>query len=76
MCRVRQCCGRRRARSWSGARRNYCGDGFALLNWLGRGNYGGLAVVDGGKLLAILRGLFTMLNLSGHRRNALLAGGG
>jgi len=33
-------------------------------------------VVDGGKLLAILRGLFTMLNLRGHRRNALLARGG
>jgi hypothetical protein len=33
-------------------------------------------VIDGGKLLAILRGLLTMLKLSGHRRNALLAGGG
>jgi hypothetical protein len=33
-------------------------------------------VVDGGELLAVLRGLFTMLNLSGHRRNAPLAGGG
>jgi len=33
-------------------------------------------VVDGGKLLAILRGLFAMLNLGGHRRNTLLASGG
>ena len=33
-------------------------------------------MIDGGKLLAILRGFLTMLKLSGHRRNALLAGGG
>jgi hypothetical protein len=67
---------RQRALGRSGARRNYCGDGFALLDWLGRGNDRRLAVIDGGKLLAILRGLFAMLNLSGHRRNTLLAGGG
>jgi hypothetical protein len=70
------CCGRRWARSWSWARRNYGGDGFALRDWLGRGYHGGLAVVDGGKLLAILGGLFAMLNLGGHWRNALLARGG
>jgi hypothetical protein len=33
-------------------------------------------VIDGGELLAILGGLFAMLDLSGHRRNALLARGG
>jgi hypothetical protein len=70
------CGGRRRARSWNGARRNYCGDGFALWDWLGRSNDRRLPIVYGGKLLAILRGLFAMLNLGGHRRNALLAGGG
>jgi hypothetical protein len=37
---------------------------------------GGLAVIDGGELLAILRGLFAVLNLGGHRRNTLLARGG
>ena len=66
----------RGARSRSGARGNYRGDGFALRDWLGCGDDGGLAVIDGGKLLPVLRGLFAMLNLGGHRRNALLAGGG
>jgi len=69
-------CGRwRGARSRSRARWNYCGDGFALRDRLGCGNDGGLAVIDGGELLAILRGLFAMLNLSGHRGNTLFAGG-
>jgi len=63
-------------RSRSRARWNYRGDRFALRDWLGCGNDGRLAVIDGGELLAILRGLFAMLNLSGHRGNALLAGGG
>jgi hypothetical protein len=68
-------CGRwRGAWSRSGARWNYRGDGFALLDRLGCGNDGGLAVIDGGELLAILGGLFAMLNLGGHRRNTLLAG--
>jgi hypothetical protein len=70
-------CGRwRGARSRSGARWNYRGDGFALRDWLGCGDDGGLAVIDGGELLAILGGLFAMLNLGGHWRNALLACGG
>ena len=70
-------CGRRRGtRSRRGAGWNYCGDRFALRDWLGCGNHGGLAVIDGGKLLAILGGLFAVLDLSGHRRNTLLAGGG
>ena len=64
------------ARCWSGARGNYGGDGFALRDRLGRGDDGGLAVIDGGELLAILGGLFAMLNLGGHRRNTLLARGG
>ena len=33
-------------------------------------------MIDGGELLAILGGLFAMLDLSGHRRNTLLASGG
>jgi hypothetical protein len=66
----------RGTRSRSGARGNYGGDGFALRDWLGCGDDGGLAVIDGGKLLTVLRGLFAMLNLGGHRRNALLARGG
>jgi hypothetical protein len=33
-------------------------------------------LIDRGELLAILRGLFAMLNLGGHRGNALLARGG
>jgi hypothetical protein len=74
--RIRWRSGRPWARSWSRARRNYGGDGFALRDWLGRGDDGGLAAVGGGELLAILGGLFAMLNLGGHRRNALLAGGG
>jgi len=70
-------CGRwRGARSRSGARWNYRGDGFALLDRLGRRSDGWLAVIDGGELLAILRGLFAMLNLGAHRRNTLLARGG
>jgi len=73
---VRRCGGRRRARSRSGTGRNYRSDGFALGNWLGCCHDGRLAVIDSGKLLAILGGLFAMLNLGGHRRNALLAGGG
>jgi len=69
-------CGRwREARSRSGARWNYRGDGFALRDWLGCGDDGGLAVIDGGELLAILGGLFAVLNLGGHRGNALLASG-
>jgi hypothetical protein len=47
-----------------------------LRDWLGCGYNGGLAVIDGGELLAILRRLFAMLHLSGHRRNALLASRG
>jgi len=47
-----------------------------LRDWLGCGYDGGLAVIDGGELLAILRRLFAMLNLGGHRRNALLASRG
>ena len=66
----------RGAWSRSEARWNYRGDGFALRDRLSCGNDGGLAVIDGGKLLAILCGLFAMLNLGGHRGNALLAGGG
>jgi hypothetical protein len=46
------------------------------LDRLRRCNDGRLAVVDGCKLLAILCGLFAMLNLGGHGRNALLACGG
>jgi hypothetical protein len=70
-------CGRwRGTRSRSGARGNYGGDGFALRDCLGCGDDGGLAAIDGGKLLTVLRGLFAMLNLGGHRRNALLARGG
>jgi len=70
-------CGRwRGARSRSGARWNYRGDGFALRDRLGHCNDGGLAVIDGGELLAILGGLFAVLNLGGHRGNALLASGG
>jgi hypothetical protein len=44
-----------------------------LRDWLSRCHDGWLPIVDGGKLLAILRGLFAMLNLCGHRRNTLLA---
>ena len=66
----------RGTRSRSGACGNYGGDGFALRDWLDCGDDGGLAVIDGGKLLTVLRGLFAMLNLGGHRRNALLARGG
>jgi hypothetical protein len=70
-------CGRwRGARNRSRARWNYRGDGFALRDWLGHCNDGGLAVIDGRKLLAILGGLLAMLNLGGHRRNTLLARGG
>jgi hypothetical protein len=47
-----------------------------LWDWLGGCNDGWLPVIDGGELLAILRGLFAMLNLSVHRGNALLARGG
>lgn len=65
---------RRRARSWSGARGNYRGDGLALLNGLRCHDDSGLAVIDGRKLLFILRGLFAMLNLGGHGRNALFTG--
>jgi hypothetical protein len=68
--------GWRRARSRSGTRRDYRSDGFALRDWLGNCDDGRLAIVDGGELLAILRGLFAMLNLSGHRGNTLLARGG
>jgi hypothetical protein len=68
--------GRRRARSRSGAPRNYRRDGFALRDWLGHCDDGWLAVVDGSELLAILRGLFAMLDLRGHRGNTLLARGG
>ena len=62
-----------RGRGAGRARRNYGRDGLALRDWLGSGHNGGLAVIDGCELLAILRGLFAMLNLGGHRRNALLA---
>jgi hypothetical protein len=47
-----------------------------LRDWLGGCEDGRLPVVDGSELLAILRGLFAMLNLGGHRRNTLLAYGG
>jgi hypothetical protein len=47
-----------------------------LRDGLRRCNHGWLAVIDRSKLLAILRGLFAMLNLGGHRRDALLACGG
>jgi hypothetical protein len=47
-----------------------------LLDRLGHCHDGGLAVIYRGKLLAILRGLFAMLNLGGHRGNTLLARGG
>jgi hypothetical protein len=70
-------CGRwRGARRRSGTRWNYRGDGVALRDWLGCGDDGGLAVIDGGELLAILGGLFAMLNLGGHWGNTLLACGG
>jgi hypothetical protein len=66
----------RRCGSRNGARGNYCGNGFALRDWLGGCEDGRLPVVDGSELLVILRGLFAMLNLSGHRRNTLFACGG
>jgi hypothetical protein len=66
----------RGAWSWSGARRNDRSDGFALRDWLGSCDDGGLAMINGGELLAILCGLFAMLNLGGHRRDTLLARGG
>ena len=72
--RLRAWWSRSRGRSWT--RRNYRGDGFALRDWLGGCNDGWLPMVDGGELLAILRGLFAMLTLGGHRWNALLACGG
>ena len=72
---VRRRGGWRRARSRSGTWRDYRGDGFALRDWLGHSNDGGFSVVDGSELLAILRGLFAMLNLSGHRGNTLFARG-
>jgi hypothetical protein len=64
------------SRSWGRARGNYCGDGLALRDWLSRCNDGRLPIVDGSELLAILRGLFAMLNLGGHWRDTLLARGG
>jgi hypothetical protein len=47
-----------------------------LRDWLYRCNDNRLSVIDGGELLAILRGLFAMLNLGGHRGDTLLARGG
>jgi hypothetical protein len=44
-----------------------------LWNWLRRCSDGRLAVIDCDKLLAILRGLFAVLNLGGHWWNTLLA---
>jgi hypothetical protein len=73
---VRWRSGLRWSRSWSGTRGNYRRDGFALRGWLCHSYDNRLAMIDSGKLLAILRGLVAMLNLSGHRRNALLARGG
>jgi hypothetical protein len=47
-----------------------------LRDWLRHCNDGRPPLIDRGELLAILRGLFAMLNLGGHRGNALLARGG
>ena len=65
-----------RARGRSGTRRNYRSDGFALRYWLRRCNDSWLSLIHGNELLSILRGLFAMLNLSGHRGNALFASSG
>jgi hypothetical protein len=65
-----------RARGRSGTRRNYRSDGFALRYWLRCCNDSWLSLIHGNELLSILRGLFAMLNLSGHRGNALFASSG
>ena len=46
-----------------------------MRDWLCHSYDNRLAMIDSGELLAILCGLFAMLNLGSHRRNALLAGG-
>ena len=73
---VRRWRGRRGARGRSWTRRNHRSDGFALRDWLGHCYNGWLAVIDSSELLAILGGLFAMLNLRGHRRYTLLTRGG